>query len=52
VPVFSRAAQSLKVWGGKIRNGWPSIIRHAPRLVARFVFGRMDQRQKDPRLPR
>lgn len=41
VPVLERAAQSLGVWGGKIVNGWPLILRSSVALVERFVFGRM-----------
>ncbi|HVN91538.1 MAG TPA: hypothetical protein VMT61_17110 [Candidatus Binataceae bacterium] len=44
MPATSRAAQSMRVWGGKVRNGWPSIIRNIPQLIGRFVFGRMDSR--------
>jgi hypothetical protein len=38
---LSRTAQSLQVWGGKIANGWPLILRSSRALVRRFIFGRM-----------
>jgi hypothetical protein len=41
VPILSRTRQSISVWGGKIAHGWPLILRNAPQLVARFVFGKM-----------
>jgi hypothetical protein len=41
VPALSRAAQSVGVIGGKIKGGWPLIIRHVPSLLARFVLGRL-----------
>jgi hypothetical protein len=41
VPALSRGGQSLQVWGGKIVNGWPLILRRSFALVRRFVFGRM-----------
>jgi hypothetical protein len=41
VPVLSRTGQSFQVWGGKLVNGWPLVLRNAFALVERFVFGRM-----------
>jgi hypothetical protein len=40
VPLLSRAGQSLSVYGGKIVNGWPLILRSVGPLLHRFVFGR------------
>jgi hypothetical protein len=40
VPRWSRAGQSLGVYGGKIANGWPLILRNIGPLMRRFVFGR------------
>jgi hypothetical protein len=31
----------MRVWGGKLANGWPLILRHWTRLVRRFIFGQM-----------
>ncbi len=36
VPRLSLARQSLKVYAGKLRNGWPLVIRHSFRLLCRF----------------
>jgi hypothetical protein len=36
VPGLSRAGQSMQVYAGKIRNGWPLIIRNTFRLLKRF----------------
>jgi hypothetical protein len=36
VPRLSLARQSLKVDGGKLRNGWPLVLRHSFRLLRRF----------------
>jgi hypothetical protein len=41
VPALSLIGQSLRVWGGKIVNGWPLILRSSFALVRRFAFGRM-----------
>jgi len=41
VPVLSRTGQSFQVWGGKLVNGWPLVLRNAFALVERFGFGRM-----------
>jgi len=41
VPLGSRARQSLEVWGGKMINGWPLILRNLPQLFARFVLGQV-----------
>jgi hypothetical protein len=41
VPLLSRAAQSLGVYGGKIVHGWPLIIRGMGPLLRRFVFSRL-----------
>jgi hypothetical protein len=40
VPTLSRAGQSLRVYGGKIINGWPLILRSMGALMRRFVFDR------------
>jgi hypothetical protein len=40
VPPLSRAVQSLGIYGGKIVNGWPLIIRSVGPLLRRFVFER------------
>jgi hypothetical protein len=37
---LSRAGQSLGVYGGKIVNGWPLIVRSMGALMRRFVFDR------------
>jgi hypothetical protein len=36
VPAFSRAGQSVQVYSGKIKNGWPLILRSAFKLMRRF----------------
>jgi hypothetical protein len=36
VPALSRAGQSLQVYGGKLANGWPLVLRNALRLLWRF----------------
>jgi hypothetical protein len=36
VPRLSRAGQSMQVYSGKIRNGWPLIIRNILTLLSRF----------------
>jgi hypothetical protein len=36
VPRLSRAGQSMQVYSGKIRNGWPLILRNIFRLLRRF----------------
>jgi hypothetical protein len=36
VPRLSRAGQSMQVYSGKIRNGWPLIIRNVFTLLNRF----------------
>ena len=36
VPRLSRAGQSMQVYSGKIRNGWPLIIRNVFKLLHRF----------------
>jgi hypothetical protein len=41
VPRLSLAAQSVRVWGGKIVHGWPLILKNSFRLIQRFVLGRM-----------
>jgi hypothetical protein len=41
VPRLSVAGQSLQVWGGKILNGWPLIVKNCGKLVRRFVLGQM-----------
>lgn len=41
VPLPSLAAQSIRVWGGKIAHGWPIIFKNCFKLVQRFVLGRM-----------
>jgi hypothetical protein len=40
VPLLSRAGQSLGIYGGKIVNGWPLIVRNVGPLFRRFVFDR------------
>jgi hypothetical protein len=40
VPGLSRASQSLGVYGGKIVNGWPLIVRSMGALMRRFVLDR------------
>ena len=40
VPPLSRAVQSLGIYGGKIVNGWPLIIRSVGPLLRRFVVER------------
>jgi hypothetical protein len=40
VPGLSRAGQSLGVYGGKIVNGWPLILRSMGALMQRFVLDR------------
>lgn len=40
VPALSRASQSLQVYGGKIANGWPLILRKSFKLLWRFRPGR------------
>jgi hypothetical protein len=37
VPTLSRAGQSLGVYAGKIRNGWPLVLRNSLRLLVRFA---------------
>jgi hypothetical protein len=44
VPGWSRAGQSLGVYGGKIAHGWPRIIRSAGPLMRRFVIERFSRR--------
>jgi hypothetical protein len=41
VPLLSRAGQSLSVYGGKIVNGWPLILRSLGPLLRRFLVGRL-----------
>lgn len=41
VPALSRAGQSLRVYSGKIANGWPLILRSMGALLRRFVFARI-----------
>lgn len=36
VPRLSRAGQSMQVYSGKIRNGWPLILRNICTLLRRF----------------
>jgi hypothetical protein len=36
VPRLSRASQSMQVYSGKIRNGWPLIMRNIFTLLKRF----------------
>ena len=40
MPRLSLAGQSLRVYGGKIVNGWPLIVRSMGALMRRFVFDR------------
>jgi hypothetical protein len=40
VPGLSRAGQSLGVYGGKIVNGWPLMVRSMGALMRRFVLDR------------
>lgn len=40
VPLLSRTAQSLGVYGGKIVHGWPLILGSMRPLLRRFVFSR------------
>ena len=40
MPLLSRAGQSLGIYGGKIVNGWPLIVRNVGPLFRRFVFDR------------
>jgi hypothetical protein len=44
VPIISRSGQTCRVWGGKMRHGWPLIVRHVPSLLGRFVLGRLKMR--------
>ena len=41
VPQASLAAQSIRVWGGKLVHGWPLVLKNSFRLINRFVLGRM-----------
>jgi hypothetical protein len=41
VPRLSRAGQSIGVYAGKIRNGWPLVIRNSVRLIVRFAPRRL-----------
>ena len=34
--ILSRAGQSMQVYSGKIRHGWPLIIRNIFTLLSRF----------------
>jgi hypothetical protein len=40
VPALSRADQSIRVYAGKIANGWPLVLRNSFRLLWRFRPGR------------
>jgi hypothetical protein len=40
VPAWSRADQSLRMYAGKIVNGWPLVLRNSFRLLWRFRPGR------------
>ena len=42
VPGLSLAAQSIRVWSGKLAHGWPLILKNSFKLIQRFVFGRID----------
>jgi hypothetical protein len=40
VPALSRADQSIRMYAGKISNGWPLVLRNSFRLLWRFRPGR------------
>ena len=40
VPALSRADQSIRMYAGKLANGWPLVLRNSFRLLWRFRPGR------------
>ena len=40
VPALSRADQSMRMYAGKLANGWPLVLRNSFRLLWRFRPGR------------
>jgi len=40
VPTMSRVDQSVRMYAGKITNGWPLVLRNSFRLLWRFRPGR------------
>jgi len=40
VPALSRVDQSLRIYAGKLANGWPLVLRNLFRLLWRFRPGR------------
>jgi len=42
--VLARAGQSVRVYAGKIRHGWPLIMRSLIPLLRRFVLARIHPR--------